>query len=602
MSLRVQIDPWDFWQTASGHAVVEDHGIDTVEIDLLSDHEVVDEVRGGPNLVRRYLRPSRRVTIVSDRTGIPEVEFRFARVVVPQGSCRIYLGLDPGVGKVLSLRHGMLVSVCRKGRDLTLWFPCAPMLALFDQHGRVKRQSGTATIEISTTSDVTRLLVNTICDSEQELCIPFVVVTGQRQAFEEELQDLSRMAHPPIIKSEWFVARSPIDLWKHLIDGEVFDPRPSRQGGGRFVCQQCAYAWWSYLQWLHRSTGMGILRVLAREIAWSVRVGLLKHGEWSHGFWCEPPETHMRFVFDGLQLLISEAEVLGEGEWIDDAAKAMGSVIRTRTDTLDGDELWFLHDSLEVDRSASAKGPSVLGSTRGNTLCLNTHVQALTILQRLLSRPDELRSDFLEDAYRRGLDALKRILMLRPAEPLYELIGNCVVPAVTSKLQSGFSSKLIRFLFFRVLRRLYWRARRVYPRIVYPNGFIERDMTSAMLADDYHVLNLKDLLALYEGDPQPWLEPVIQNGVGFLFRLDPKLALKRSPLLIESVDVLRSYDRLFGGGDPQAIDEVERAIQDQYSGHSLDACLAEALPPRESTVSEPNPDSRPKGGIQESAG
>jgi len=462
----------------------------------------------------------------------------------------------------------MLLNVCRDQRDVALWFPCAPILALFDQHGRVKRQSGSATIEISTTHDVTCLLVNTDCDSEQDLCFATVLVTDQRRAFEKEVQELSRMTHPPIFKSDWFEARSPLDFWKHFIDGEVFDPRPSRQGGGRFVCQQCAFAWWSYLQRMHRSSGMGILRVLAREVAWSARVRLKERGEWTHGFWCEPPETHMRFVGDGLHLLISEGEVLGESEWIDDAEMAMELVIQRNTDTLDGDLLWFLHDSLELGVPAPSTGAGILGATRGNTLCLNTHVQALTVLQRLLNRADGQRSKSLEDAYRRGLDALKKILELCPAEPLYAMIGNWVVPAVTAKGQSGLFARLQRILFFRVLRRFYWRARRAYPRLVYTNGFIERDMTSAMLADDYHVLNIKDLLMLYARDSQNWMESIVTRGVGFLTRLDLATGLERSPLFMDAVDVYRLAGILVDQRYSEMADRAEVTIQ-RFSGGAL---------------------------------
>jgi hypothetical protein len=174
--------------------------------------------------------------------------------------------------------------------------------------------------------------------------------------------------------------------------------------------------------------------------------------------------------------------------------------------------------------------------------------------------------------------------MLRPADGLYRVIGSCVVPAVTAKGASGPSARLRRILFFRVLRWWYWRARRAYPRLVYPNGFIERDMSSSMLADDYHILNLKDLLTLYQKDPQPWLDSIIGGGVRFASRLDLEAALTRSPLFIEYADVLRLHGRLFEGDDPQAVERVDRAILDHRHGHSLDSWVSESIRPDEAAI------------------
>jgi hypothetical protein len=102
-------------------------------------------------------------------------------------------------------------------------------------------------------------------------------------------------------------------------------------------------------------------------------------------------------------------------------------------------------------------------------------------------------------------------------------------------------------------------------------------MKSSMLADDYHVLNLKDLLVLYSQDPQPWLESVINDGMSFASRLDLTAALERSPLFLEHVDVLKLHHRLFSGGQSQAVDRAARCVLDQCSGHSLDACMSETV-------------------------
>ena len=122
----------------------------------------------------------------------------------------------------------------------------------------------------------------------------------------------------------------------------------------------------------------------------------------------------------------------------------------------------------------------------------------------------------------------------------------------------------------RLLQRPYWWLRRNHPRFVHPNGFIERDMASAMLADHYHVLNLKDLLVLYALDPRPWLEPSIRAGVGFLRGLDLQRGLARSPMFLEAVEVFRQYGQLFEAGAADEADRAAETVRTATGGASLD--------------------------------
>jgi hypothetical protein len=398
------------------------------------------------------MRPSKSPQIISDRIDESGTEIRFVRIRVGQNTRRIDLDLNAEIEKALSLRQGLLLRLHRDDRDLILWFPCAPFLAQFDQRGRVTLNPKSTTYELCDAEEVTRLGVITDCAAGYDLCVTVIIVAEQLEKFEDEVQALSDLIHPPLLKSDWFRARSPHDFWHYLIHGEVFDPRQSRPGGGRFRCQQCGFSWWSYFQRMHDQTGLGICRFLAREVAWSVRADLRRNGEWTHGFWRDPPETHLRFVLDGIHLLISEGEISGEFEWIIDAEEVMESVILRFTDSLDDDKIWFLHDSLELDAAAPKTRSRLLGAAVGNTLCLNTHVQALTVLNRLRRRRSSEREPLFEKAYRRGLAALERILTISIAEPLYRLLGRLVMPAVTAKNQPGVSARLRRVFLLRLFQ------------------------------------------------------------------------------------------------------------------------------------------------------
>jgi hypothetical protein len=392
--------------------------------------------------------------------------------------------------------------------------------------------------------------------------LPLLVVHDPERRVERELEALAARSWPSLRKSDWFRADSPADLWDALVDGAVFDPRPCTGSPRRFRCQQCALAWWSYL-WTVGADDSALCRMLASAVAWTVRAQLEEPGGWRHGLWRDPPETHLRFYVDGVNLLLGEAGRSGQAAWRDAAERALRGALERFHDELADGSLWFLHDSLEADGEPTAAAPPALGQAAGNTLCLNTHLQALAALRRL-------DAPWAGEAYARGLRALRRLLELRSAPRLYRLLDAWLPAVFESRGRPGLRARALRGLFLRLLSGPYWWLRRRHPRLVHPGGFIERDMASTMLADPYHVLNLKDLLVLYALDPQPWLEPGIRAGVGFLRRLDLRRGLDRSLMFVEAVEVLRQYGRLFEAGATAEADRAAATVRAVTGGASLD--------------------------------
>jgi len=91
-----------------------------------------------------------------------------------------------------------------------------------------------------------------------------------------------------------------------------------------------------------------------------------------------------------------------------------------------------------------------------------------------------------------------------------------------------------------------------------------------MLADEYHVVNLKDLCELQRLDPQPWIEESILAAIRFVASLDFERALERNPIWAEWADVLEITDL---GSDVDAI-QVEATVADILGGKPLDAFCA----------------------------
>lgn len=411
--------------------------------------------------------------------------------------------------------------------------------------------------------------------------LPLLLIHDPARSAQRELEDLAARAWPSLRKSDWFRADAPADLWDALVDGAVLDPRPCGGSARRFRCQQCALAWASYLEAVgtHDSP---LCRALASAVAWTVRVALEEPGGWSHGYWREPPETHLRFYVDGVNLLLDEAERSGQASWRAAAERAMSRAVERFSDELADGSLWFLHDSLEADGEPTPALAPSLGQAEGNTLCLNTHVQALAALRRL-------DAPWAARAYERGMHALRRVLELRSAPTPYRLLDAWLPAVLESRGRPGAGARATRGLFLRLLRRPYWWLRRRHPRLLHPDGFIERDMASTMLADPYHVLNLKDLLALHALDPRPWLAAPIRAGVGFLRRLDLRRGLARSPMFVEAVEVYRQYALLLGDGAQAEAEQAAASVREVCGGASLDDFVwSAAQAPRSRHQSRPS--------------
>jgi hypothetical protein len=391
-----------------------------------------------------------------------------------------------------------------------------------------------------------------------------VVFADDTDARVSDLVDLQNSELQEVVKSEWFRASSVADIWKYMIDGAIYDPRDT--GRGRFRCQQCALAWWSYLMALHLETSKHHYRTLARWIAWSVCVDLGDDGSWRHGSWKAKPEIHARFHWDGIRLLLAEHSVAPDESLLDAARRAGAFAEENLSEELEDDRLWFLNDSAEGATRLRIGSP-VLGRSPRNSLCLNTHVLALCVLHELADvTPGDHR---YSRSYRRGMAGLEAVLALRGGNWATKALDRMLARILDWKVPQGARERALRFLFYRAADSLYWRVRERVPGLVFGNGYLDRDLGVTMLADEHHVVNLKDLLELYRLDRKPWLRRVIEDAAAFAARLDFRRCLERSPIWSEWSDVVEAWapDLIEIGVD---LSEVEAEILRQLGARSVD--------------------------------
>jgi hypothetical protein len=466
---------------------------------------------------------------------------------------------------------GSLLRAGKKDKKITIWLPSVVSEIRYDEHQRLSFcQKKSLSYKWEFISHF-HLHIHDFHTDGAQLIIPYIVFEDQNGDIFNEFSVISEIERRLFRKSEWFYAGSPSDIWNYLINGSIYDPRDDKKIKKRFKCQQCAYSWWNYFGLLKRETGKKLYTILQDEVAFSVLMDLSFEGEWGHGFWSDDIETHARFHLDGIHLLISQYEKTNDSTWLQGAERALGFVFENLTDTFNENQTWFLHDTIEHKKLHHFKN-TIFGKSQGNSLCINTHVQALTVLNRLMLHSQEREK--YQSAYDNGCNALRRVLEYRPGEVPYKLIGYLNISNKTRKTKKSKIGKIIAIMEKRLLNRIYWPVQRLYPRLVYPNGFIERDLTITMAFESYHVINIKDLLTLYKQDPLPWLDYFIREGTTYLRKFVREIGLPRnlaeSPIYIEFVDILFLYSKLIESLPPEEVHTAEEDIFNFTGGYSID--------------------------------
>jgi hypothetical protein len=478
---------------------------------------------------------------------------------------------------------GSLLCVVHYGTQYTVWLPLSGGQFRFDDHGRINAsQRSGLSYEWSSYPQV-GLKIFQRGEPGERAVFPYVVLEDPEGEYFGGLSSLSDSETRLYRKSDWFFASAPVDLWSYLISGSLYDPRSWKGVDKRFKCQQCAFAWWNYFDFLQRKTGKKLYSLLRDEVAYSVLLDLSPQGEWGHGYWSDEIETHARFHLDGIHLLLSQYENTGASIWLEAAERGMAFIFDHLMDTLDDGCPWFLHDTLEEKSNKHRFKSTLFGKSSGNSLCINTHVQALTVLHRLslLTEGKPIYADRLE----RGAASLRRVLDYQPGEPFYRFLAFMLTRCFQSLAKNDLlRNRIHRGVYWRVTLMIYWWLKRLVPRLVLPQGFIERDLTLSVAADDYHNTNLKDLLTLYQQVPYPWLRPYIKNGFAFerdmIQTLGLSQAVARSPYYFEFVDILKLYDSLIEPLPAEETALAEDVLYKSTGGCSLDYHASELVRPR----------------------
>ena len=449
------------------------------------------------------------INVINDDIDDSGMKCSFISLHLPEGQrCQFVIEN----AQVVSGSSGRLIDC---GNQLMLWIPQEPVSRNYDALGRIVNKSQ-MTFETESCQEKLSLSVTGAGSKRVEFGV--VIFAKQADQFKTELLSLKPIEKRKTIKGNWLAYEGPSDIWDYMINGNFFNSKYRSQRKG-FESQNIAFTLYHYLDFLFGHTRKEIYRLLREVIAYSVMLSLTKDNCWRHGIWTDLKEVHAIHQIVGIHVFLTHYEKTGRSVFLQKAKDAMDYLV-AMADELSDNGLWFLHDELVLnDKDVRLFYKDIVlsnafGKSLSNTLCINTHLSTLIALQRL-DRIDP--SDKYRDCYCRGYDSLKKVMLAQPCGLLYSILYRLsdFLGKLNKERTNVVVKKINKVYRFALKRHILPVLKKWFPRIVMPNGFLERDLSYSVLSENYHILNIKEMLILYCHERDKWLETIITKSINY---------------------------------------------------------------------------------------
>jgi len=156
-----------------------------------------------------------------------------------------------------------------------------------------------------------------------------------------------------------------------------------------------------------------------------------------------------------------------------------------------------------------------LGKSVSNMLVLNTHLDTTIALNRYgRITGDNQYKELVASA----LNSTRAVLAMRTADwlykPLFWAIGLTMLPTEKASQLPLLTRAIKRFSWQYLIKKLPDIKAR-FPRLVMPNGYIDRELSLRTWAIDYQTINLMDLARLAYSFPQAFDETILDKAMEF---------------------------------------------------------------------------------------
>lgn len=311
----------------------------------------------------------------------------------------------------------------------------------------------------------------------------------------------------------------PADLYRHVIYGAVYDLRYSWPHHKKCFSENEAHALYTVFSGLEKTTGKALYRHFQQQLVLSLIQRQADDGGWYHGMWTDSSECHYRLHASGVHLLMDEYQRTGCPQVKAALQKAVAFLSKT-TDRLDCG-VWFLHDSLELSEQSMHSGPfrwianKTLGKSVSNMLVLNTHLDTTIAINRYIQLTDDKQ---YVDLIASALKSTRAVLSLKPAnwlyKPLFWAIGLTMLPTQIA-VQLPLPLRALKRIAAEYLIKKLPDIKARFPRLVMPNGYIDRELSLRTWAIDYQTINLMDLARYAKAFPDEFDETILDEGLKF---------------------------------------------------------------------------------------
>lgn len=411
------------------------------------------------------------------------------------------------------------VGTSEKQNNTLFWLPKEPVCRTYDEHGRIV----TAEQRQFTVAEDQELSLKVLCKCKKrtEFCILWFSTDADRISNELVVRDLFEDARVTKISPRVFEYRRMDDFWKYMINAAVYKPghdddKPSVRS------EHTAFSLYFYCKYLYDRSGKRIYSIIRDMIGYCVLLGQQEDGRFVNGCWSELMETHTVFVVSGAFVLIDCFERTGSKVFAEKAAAAADYLVNN-ADRFSDETEWFLHDSLELNAEDVRKyydpmiKSNAFGKSASNTLCLNSHLYTLTLLDRL-SRFDGY--DKYNEHAIEGLRAFRMVCGQKPASFAYSAIYGArdFFAALSVKLPLKATARLAEKYDSFLRKGFLLKFKNNHPRLLMPNGYTERDLTHTVITDDYHLINLRDMLKVYANRRERPLGEIVERTMRYTMK------------------------------------------------------------------------------------
>lgn len=344
--------------------------------------------------------------------------------------------------------------------------------------------------------------------------LALLVFTEQGADFLEQISRLSEIEKRRITRAHWFYYSNWTDFWKYLLDGRFYNLRCPYP----FESQLIHSIFYFYFRYLHQQTQKRIYAFLTLYTAYLTLLSLPEDACWRHGIWQEADSHYVHWIA-GVTVFMDFYKRCRLEIFLDKSRRILDRCIALSVPCLDGTR-WYLHDSLEATNRLHLTpyknyiSSKAFEKTESCTLALNTHISTLLALKTLYENTGDAKYD---EACRQGLKLLACVLQQKPASAAYAAacgFRDLLTRVLVRKDKVFFPSLIVRY--DHLLRQhILPLLKKKHPRLVMPNGFIERDLAFSFYNQFYHLLNMEHLLMLYSQEPSDWLKDLISRSVRY---------------------------------------------------------------------------------------